>query len=111
MIACLAQLFLSPIIRMVNLQIQVSVNEVLSTIAVIFALILTIISLYSWTRYRNKSLLLFSFAFFSFFLKVAIDELIPISAFYSDFLASLLDFVTLSLFFLALIIGVRRKRS
>jgi hypothetical protein len=109
MIAFLSQHLLIP--SAVNLQIQEPVNLVLSTVAAIFALILTILSVYGWTRYRNNSLLLFSLAFFFFFLKIVIDELVPITPFYSEFLASLLDFVTLSLFFLALIVGSRRKKT
>jgi len=94
-----------------HLQIQEPVNLALSTVAAIFALILTFLSVYGWTRYKNNSLLLFSIAFFFFFLKIVIDELVPTLPFYSEFVGSLLDFVTLSLFFLALIVGARGKKA
>ncbi len=96
--------------KIVSLQLHDPVNLALSAIAGIFALILTSISFYAWAKYKNNSLLLFSLAFFSFFVKILVDEIVPLSPFYSDTIASLIDFVTLSLFFVALILGARARR-
>lgn len=75
----------------------------------LFTFVLFALTLYAWSRRdRQPTLLLVSFAFLAFFVK-QILELAPISVETGEFISSMLDFVTLSLFFVALVVRPRRK--
>ena len=75
----------------------------------LFTLILFALTLYAWSkRGRQPTLLIVSFAFLAFFVK-QILELFPFSAVSGELLSSILDFVTLALFFVALVVRPRRN--
>lgn len=74
-----------------------------------FTFVLFALTLYAWSRRdRQPTLLLVSFAFLAFFVKQVL-ELTPISVESAEFVSSMLDFVTLSLFFVALVVRPRRN--
>ena len=75
----------------------------------VLALVLFGISLYGWSRRRHPALLTVSIAFFLFFLKILIDELEPPIGWVSEFIGTSLEFAILLLFFLAIVVGARRK--
>lgn len=76
----------------------------------IFAFALMLLSLYSWSRRRHNSLLIFSLAFLVYFLNIVIDALRPFAGIPSELVVAVLNFVVLSLFFIALVIGSGRRR-
>jgi hypothetical protein len=81
----------------------------------IFALLLFVLSIYAWSRRRQPALLLVSAAFLLFFFKIIVEYLplaIDLGEFASwDLLLVSIDFVILALFFAAIVIRPRRKRS
>lgn len=78
-------------------------QDVLSIGAGVFALILFSLSLYSWLRRKRFSLLVVAIAFLLFFLKSVI-QFIPEQSSLSNLIYSLIDFVFLAMFFLALVL-------
>ncbi|MDG6908175.1 MAG: hypothetical protein JRN20_20595 [Nitrososphaerota archaeon] len=77
----------------------------------LFTLVLFFLTLYSWTRRgRQPTLLIVSFAFLAFFVK-QILELAPLTPGGVELISSILDFVTLALFFVALVLRPRRKNA
>jgi hypothetical protein len=65
--------------------------------------------MYAWSRRRHPALFTVSIAFFLFFLKILIDELEPPIGWLSEFISTSLEFAILLLFFLAVVVGARRK--
>ncbi len=77
--------------------------------ASIFSLVLFGVTLFAWSRRgKQSSLLLVAFAFFLYFSKLLI-EILPIGELHDELVSSIMDFGTLTLFFLALV--VRPQRS
>lgn len=81
----------------------------------IFALLLFFLSAYAWSRRKQPALLLVSAAFLLFFFKIIIEVLpsvYDLREFASwDLLLILIDFIILSLFFVAIVIRPRRKQT
>jgi heme/copper-type cytochrome/quinol oxidase subunit 1 len=73
-----------------------------------FSLVLFAVTLYAWFRRRQPTLLVVSFAFFTFFVK-QILEILPFSVLHTEIASSILDFLTLTLFFVALVVAPKRK--
>lgn len=74
-----------------------------------FSIVLFAITLYAWSRRsRQPTLLLVSFGFLSFFVKQTAEAL-PITSLHSELFGSVMDFLTLSLFFVALVVRPRRN--
>jgi ABC-type iron transport system FetAB permease component len=76
----------------------------------IFALILFAVSLYAWYLRRQTSLVIVAVAFLMFFIKTIIFELLPPLP-DKDFINDFLDFVALTLFFLAIVVRPRKDIS
>lgn len=76
----------------------------------IFALVLFAISLYAWYLRRQTSLLIVALAFLMFFMKTVIHEFLPPLP-GGDLINDLLDFVALTLFFLAIVVRPRKDIS
>jgi len=85
-------------------------STVLEVGAGAFSLVLIAVTLYAWFRRRQPTLLVVSFAFITFFIK-QILEILPFNALHTEIASSILDFITLTLFFLALVVAPRRKIS
>lgn len=94
----------------VQLVLPGGVIGTLEVAAGIFSLALFALSMYSWSRRKHYSLLLFSAAFFAFFLKTLVDEVLPLAGYVAELIGASLNFIILALFFLALVIGSGRKK-
>ena len=86
------------------------VQDLLSFGAGIFALILFLLSFYAWTRRRQPSLLIVSGAFLLFFLK-EVFLLLPQQTNATGLILGLIDFAVLAAFFVAIVVGQRRRRQ
>lgn len=84
------------------------IQDLLTFGAGIFALVLFSLSLYAWARRRQPSLLVVSAAFILFFVK-AVIQLIPQQTNASNLFQSLLDFAVLAAFFIAIVLGPRKR--
>jgi hypothetical protein len=73
----------------------------------IFALVLFAVSLYAWYLRRQTSLVIVALAFLMFFTKTVMHEFLP-SLPGEDFINDTLDFVALTLFFLAIVVRPRK---
>lgn len=74
-----------------------------------FSIILFTVTLYAWRkRGRQPTLLIVSFGFLSFFLEHA-ASLFPIPELRAELFRSAMDFLALSLFFIALVVRPRRS--
>jgi len=77
----------------------------------IFALVLFAITIYAWNkRGRQPTLLIVSLGFIAFFLKQLV-EILPLSPLHSELFRSAMDFLTLGLFFMALVVRPQRKEK
>jgi hypothetical protein len=77
----------------------------------VFALVLFGITIYAWNkRGRQPTLLIVSFGFIAFFLKQLV-EILPLSLLHSELFTSAMDFLTLGLFFIALVVRPQRKEK
>ena len=86
----------------------VSLAFFLETAASIFSLLLFFVTLYAWTRRgRQPALLVVSLAFLVYFSKLII-EILPIGELHDDLVSSIMDFVTLGIFFIALVVKPQR---
>ncbi len=86
-----------------------SIEYVLELATGIFSLVLFAITLYAWwQRGRQPTLLIVSFAFLAFFSKQLI-EILPLGQLHGELFSSVMDFLTLVLFFIALVVRPRRK--
>lgn len=85
-----------------------SVEFLLETGASIFSLVLFFVTMYAWYRRGKQStLLIVSIAFLVYFSKLLI-ELLPISESHDELIGSIMDFATLGIFFLALVVRPQR---
>jgi hypothetical protein len=81
---------------------------ILEAAASVFSLLLFFVTMYAWSRRgRQPTLLIVSIAFLSYFSKILL-EILPISEIHDELIGSIIDFVTLGLFFLALVVRPRR---
>lgn len=87
---------------------QGDIQNLLILGAGIFALVLSLLSLYAWTRRRQPALLLVSVAFLVFFLKEVL-QLLPQQTNVSNLILGLIDFVILAVFFAAVVIRPRKR--
>jgi hypothetical protein len=83
-------------------KLNLDISDILGLVAGIFALVLFAVSMFAWSRRRQRPLLLVSVAFLVFFLKVIIETQ-PIEGLDIVLVSTLLDVVFLSLFFLAIV--------
>ena len=85
-----------------------SLEFLLETAASIFSLVLFLVTLYAWSRReRQPALLIVSLAFLAYFSKLII-EILPLGELHDELISSVMDFVTLGLFFIALVIKPQR---
>jgi heme A synthase len=76
-----------------------------------FSFVLFALTLYAWTRRSRQPTLLFvSLGFLTFFAKQLIGVL-PLGALHGELFASIMDFATLSLFFVGLVLRPRRRQA
>ena len=77
----------------------------------VFSLVLLAVTLYAWFRRgRQLTLLVVAFAFLTFFIRQAL-EVLPFNALHTELASSTLDFITLALFFVALVVAPKRRDS
>jgi len=94
---------------LVGLDVEGSAEFTLEMASSLFALVLFGITLYAWNRRgRQITLLLVSFGFVAFFLKQLI-EILPLSPLHSELFTASMDFLTLGLFFVALVVRPQRR--
>lgn len=83
--------------------------------AVVFALALFLLSIFSWSRRRRPTLLMFAGAFFAFLVEELLELTITSDTFVSDYVTPTLTLAALILFFVGLLIGsgsdLRKKRG
>ncbi|MGA2875318.1 MAG: hypothetical protein ABSE82_07240 [Nitrososphaerales archaeon] len=85
-----------------------SLTFFLETAASIFSLVLFFVTMYAWSRRgRQPALLVVSVAFLVYFSKLII-EILPIGELHDDLVSSIMDFVTLGIFFIALVVKPQR---
>jgi ABC-type uncharacterized transport system permease subunit len=92
----------------VSLEPQPDFFDELGIGAGIFALILFVLSIYSWSRKMPTSLIFVSIVFLLFFLKVVL-EVPPNVGNTLQFVSVVLDFIILALFFITTVIRPRIK--
>ncbi len=74
-----------------------------------FSFVLFAITLYAWLRRgRQPTLIIVSIAFLAFFAKQLI-EILPLNQLHGELFSAVMDFLTLALFFMALVVRPRRK--
>lgn len=84
--------------------------DILGVGAAIFALILLSLSIFAWSKRRQTSLILVSLVFVLFFFKIFL-EIFPSEGNNSQLFSVMLDFLILTLLFLAIVVRPRIKRS
>ena len=75
--------------------------------ASIFSLVLFAVTVFAWSRRKQRTLIIVSFAFLAYFSKLLI-ELLPFGELHDDLVSASIDFVTLALFFMALVVRPQR---
>ncbi|HZD12684.1 MAG TPA: hypothetical protein VE177_04105 [Candidatus Binatus sp.] len=75
----------------------------------VFALVLSSLTLYAWSKRRQLALILVAAAFFLFFTKTLFDFLLP--AVILDIVRVTIDFAALALFFVAIVVRPRHNPS
>ena len=91
-----------------DIEQSLSLAFLLETAASIFSLVLFFVTIYAWNRRgRQRTLLIVSFAFLAYFSKLII-EILPVGELHDDLISSIMDFVTLGLFFIALVVKPQR---
>ena len=74
-----------------------------------FSLVLFLVTLFAWSRRgRQLTLLIVSFAFLTFFISHVLGAL-PYAFFQGELFHSVMDFLTLALFFVALVVRPQRN--
>src|SRR5487761_251646 len=74
-----------------------------------FSFVLFAISLYAWSkRGRQPTLLFVSLGFLTFFIKQLVGVL-PLDSLHGELFGSVMDFATLALFFVGLVVRPRRR--
>lgn len=76
--------------------------------ASIFSLVLFAVTIYAWSRRRQRTLIIVALAFLAYFSKL-VFELLPIGELHDDLVSAGIDFVTLVLFFIALVLKPQRS--
>ena len=88
---------------------QGSVEFWLDVSTVVFSFLLFSVTIYAWTRRgRQPTLLIVSFGFLTFFIKQLV-EVLPLNSLHGELFSSIMDFVALALFFVALVVRPQRK--
>jgi hypothetical protein len=87
-----------------------SLSYLLHLVGAIFSALLFGLSLYAWSRRRNRSLLFVAAAFLVFFIAILLDEVIPVGP-TSELLSAVLDLAILALFFLTIVVGLQRETT
>lgn len=87
---------------------QADLQDIIVLATGISALVLALLSLYAWSRRRQAPLLIVAGAFFLFVLKEII-ELVPQQTNALGLILSVIDFIALAAFFVAIVIRPRRK--
>ncbi|MBO0887749.1 hypothetical protein J2P12_01470 [Candidatus Bathyarchaeota archaeon] len=98
------------IIQPTSLTAQSSLSdpgEILDIAAGIFALVLFAVSISAWYVRRQFSLVIVALAFLMFFTKTIVREFLPQLP-EGDLLTDILNFVALTLFFLAIVVRPRK---
>jgi len=94
-----------------SFDVEGSAEFTLEAASSVFALVLSGITIYAWNkRGRQPTLLIVSFGFIAFFLKQLV-EILPLSPLHSELFTSAMDFLTLGLFFVALVVRPQRKEK
>ncbi|MFI5420345.1 MAG: hypothetical protein ACHQ1H_05210 [Nitrososphaerales archaeon] len=99
---------LLPILQVANTS-EFDIADLLSLGSGIFAAVLLSLSLFSWSRRKQRSVLLVSVVFALFLVKVAVGAILPFSD-TLDAISKILDFVILALLFLAIAVPPRMRR-
>jgi hypothetical protein len=77
----------------------------------LFSFVLFLVTLYAWARRSKQPTLIFvSLGFLAFFVKQLVTAL-PFPPLHGELFGSVMDFLTLSLFFIALVVRPRRSIS
>lgn len=84
-----------------------SIEFIFEAGASIFSLILFAVTIFAWSRRRQRTLIIVALAFLAYFSKLLI-ELLPFGELHDDLVSASIDFVTLALFFVALVIRPQR---
>jgi hypothetical protein len=84
-------------------------TELLEIGSGVFALILFSVSMYAWSKRRQPALIVVAAAFFLFFTKTPLDYILPSQT--RDIVRVGIDFATLALFFVAIVVRPRRTIS
>jgi hypothetical protein len=86
-----------------------SIEYVLDIATAIFSLVLFAVTLFAWTRRsRQPTLLMVSLGFLVFFVKQVVEAL-PLIALHGELFGSVMDFLTLIIFFVALVVRPSRR--
>lgn len=75
--------------------------------ASIFSLLLFAVTMFAWSRRRQRTIIIVALAFLAYFSKLLI-ELLPFGELHDDLVSASIDFVTLALFFVAVVVRPRR---
>ena len=98
-----------PLLQVGTLSQEGSWEYALEIATGVFSFVLFAVTLYAWWRRgRQPTLIIVSIAFLAFFAKQLV-EVLPLSQFHGELFSSTMDFVTLALFFMALVVRPRRK--
>jgi hypothetical protein len=98
----------APLLQFGALEQKSSIEFLLQAGASVFSLVLFAVTLYAWSRRGKQSnLLLVAFAFFLYFSKLLI-EILPLSELHDELVGSIMDFATLTMLFLALVVRPHR---
>ena len=82
-----------------------SVGLAINAAAIIFAFALFVLSLYSWSRRKHRTLLFFAGAFLAFLVEELLEVALPSNTPLTDYLAPALTLSALVLFFFGLLLG------
>jgi uncharacterized membrane protein len=86
-----------------------TVEFVLDVATGVFSFVLFVVTFYAWgKRSRQPTLLIVSLGFLSFFIEQVVGAL-PVPALHGELFNAIMDFVTLTLFFFALVVRPIRK--
>lgn len=86
------------------------VEYVLDVATAIFSFILFAVTIYAWLRRsRQSALLIVAFGFLSFFIMQAV-EVFPYPALHGELFQSIMSFISLTLFFVALVVRPQRSK-
>ncbi len=88
-----------------------SLEFLLEIAASIFSLLLFSVTMYAWSRRgKQPTLFIVSIAFLVFFSKL-LTEILPIGELHDELVSSIMDFVVLGIFFLALLVKPKKRHS